>query len=460
MIFVKGLTHQTLALDVDLNETVANVRCALQAMVPVRPSFWRIVYAGRQLSDEKTLRQHHVGPDSTLHVVGRLLGGKGGFGSLLRGAGRAILTDNVDACRDLSGRRLRQANAEKRLAEWAAEARERELEKVALKHVKEQQKATQKEERAQVDSEAVRREQQEALDRVSAAVVAAQEILNGGTLETGKRKAGLSDIQKPAKRARIYGFEDLSSSDSDNDSEYEAAARLSKAGHMAAASSSGDDSELSAQETALADAEAPSTSAAAARSAQAGPSLNAQDDRPSHSATAPMRQSQQEGPSLNAQGNRPSHSATAHMGQSGKAVAALNPQDNISSHHATAHTGHVAAAAHDVDKPGQQLHQSSSVKPAADATPASLPSHEQSPAKGMLQRVDLAAAEARIDLADFSDAKQLESVGLDRLKAELQRHGLKCGGNLKDRAVRMFLLKSTPLDKLDQQHFSKPAKKK
>ena len=69
---------------------------------------------------------------------------------MLRGAGRAILTDNVDACRDLSGRRLRQANAEKRLAEWAAEARERELEKVALKHVKEQQKATQKEERAQV----------------------------------------------------------------------------------------------------------------------------------------------------------------------------------------------------------------------------------------------------------------------------------------------------------------------
>ena len=317
---------------------------------------------------------------------------------------------------------------------------------------------------AQVNSEAVRREQQEALDRVSAAVVAAQEILNGGTLETGKRKAGLSDIQKPAKRARIYGFEDLSSSDSDDDSEYEAAARLRKAGHMAAASSSGDDSELSAQETALAiaqaDAEAPSTSAAAARSAQAVPSLNAQDDRPSHSATAPMSQSQQEGPSLNAQGNRPSHSATAHMGQSGKAVAALNPQDNISSHHATAHTGHVAAAAHDVDKPGQQLHQSSSVKPAADATPASLPSHEQSPAKDMLQRVDSAAAERPIDLTDYSSAEQLESVGLDRLKAELQRHGLKCGGNLKDRAVRMFLLKSTPLDKLDQQHFSKPAKKK
>ena len=30
MIFVKGLTHKSLALDVDLDETVATVRCALQ----------------------------------------------------------------------------------------------------------------------------------------------------------------------------------------------------------------------------------------------------------------------------------------------------------------------------------------------------------------------------------------------------------------------------------------------
>ena len=117
----------------------------------------------------------------------------------------------------------------------------------------------------QVDSEAVRREQQEALDRLSAAVIAAQEILAGGTL-TGKRKAGLQAGDKPTKRARIYGFEDLSESDSDAESEYEAATRLAKAGQVAATVSSGDDSEASAQEVALAVAsagpDAPSTSVA------------------------------------------------------------------------------------------------------------------------------------------------------------------------------------------------------
>jgi hypothetical protein len=47
----------------------------------------RLIYAGKQLCDEKTLAECSVGPESTLHVVLRLRGGKGGFGALLRGAG-------------------------------------------------------------------------------------------------------------------------------------------------------------------------------------------------------------------------------------------------------------------------------------------------------------------------------------------------------------------------------------
>jgi hypothetical protein len=65
-------------------------------------------------------------------------------------AGRSALTDNFDACRDLSGRRLRHVNAEQKLAEWAAGAKERELEKVGLKHIRAQEKAALREARAQV----------------------------------------------------------------------------------------------------------------------------------------------------------------------------------------------------------------------------------------------------------------------------------------------------------------------
>ncbi len=71
-------------------------------------------------------------------------------GALLGAAGRAALTDNFDACRDLSGRRLRHVNAEQKLAEWAAQAKERELEKVGLKHIRAQEKAALREARAEV----------------------------------------------------------------------------------------------------------------------------------------------------------------------------------------------------------------------------------------------------------------------------------------------------------------------
>ena len=45
-----------------------------------------------------------------------LVGGKGGFGAMLRALGAQIdKTTNREACRDLSGRRLRDVNEEDRL---------------------------------------------------------------------------------------------------------------------------------------------------------------------------------------------------------------------------------------------------------------------------------------------------------------------------------------------------------
>lgn len=56
---------------------------------------------------------------SAIHVCLRLCGGKGGFGSMLRAIGAQIeKTTNREACRDLSGRRLRDINEEKRLKEY------------------------------------------------------------------------------------------------------------------------------------------------------------------------------------------------------------------------------------------------------------------------------------------------------------------------------------------------------
>ncbi|KAL1561918.1 replication stress response regulator SDE2-like [Salvia divinorum] len=82
-----------------------------------------------------------------VNLLLRLMGGKGGFGSLLRGAATKAgqkKTNNFDACRDMSGRRLRHVNAEKRLEEWRAEAEERKLEKMADEFLKKKAKEIKK----------------------------------------------------------------------------------------------------------------------------------------------------------------------------------------------------------------------------------------------------------------------------------------------------------------------------
>src|SRR5690349_18464756 len=55
--------------------------------------------------------------------------GKGGFGSMLRAIGAQIeKTTNREACRDLSGRRLRDINEEKKLKNWIEKKKNEEKE--------------------------------------------------------------------------------------------------------------------------------------------------------------------------------------------------------------------------------------------------------------------------------------------------------------------------------------------
>lgn len=61
-----------------------------------------------------------------------------------------------------------------------------------------------------------------------------------------------------------------------------------------------------------------------------------------------------------------------------------------------------------------------------------------------------------LDLTKYSSAAELEVLGLEKLKIELQSRGLKCGGTLQERAGRLFLLKTTPLDKLPKKLLAKP----
>lgn len=63
-----------------------------------------------------------------------------------------------------------------------------------------------------------------------------------------------------------------------------------------------------------------------------------------------------------------------------------------------------------------------------------------------------------MDVASASSVEQLERLGLDVLKEELVRRGLKCGGTLAERAARLFSVRGLSADQIDPALLAKPAK--
>ena len=64
-----------------------------------------------------------------------------------------------------------------------------------------------------------------------------------------------------------------------------------------------------------------------------------------------------------------------------------------------------------------------------------------------------------INLEDINDTQELELLGLDHLKQDLQRRGLKCGGTLSDRASRLFGVKGLNHNEINPMLLAKPTKK-
>lgn len=68
-IFVKTLTGQNIAIDVEPNVTINTIKLMLQEELNILPEQQKLLFAGKELEGEKTISDYNIQRDSTLHLV-------------------------------------------------------------------------------------------------------------------------------------------------------------------------------------------------------------------------------------------------------------------------------------------------------------------------------------------------------------------------------------------------------
>ncbi|CAL0302172.1 unnamed protein product [Lupinus luteus] len=452
-LFVKHLNGKTLTLKFQSPILSSDsIKSHLFHLAGIPPQHQLLITGNRLLSGDENSTiscSHSTNTFPTVHLLLRLNGGKGGFGSLLRGAATKAgqkKTNNFDACRDMSGRRLRHVNAEKRLQEWKESEEERKLEKVAEDFLKKQMKKGKK---GKGDGEAykyVAKYREESEKCTAGVALSVKEALMNGS--NGKRK-GDEGGNGDAKKLKIWmGKRKMTESDSDyssgeeNDDEGENEKSILLNNQNGSDSSKDDGSSGSVT----------------------GRKQDVVDSSGSGSCESGSEEEKETVVEVKMESIGPHSSDTDRVNavepvlcdEMVKPMAMVCSESVVSEFNAE-NNGHQDCNGVVSDKLDGALSQASDITSSENVAAASkcVEVDENKASVNEESSPSIPTIEESLNFGAFSSAAELEVLGLERLKSELQSHGLKCGGTLQERAARLFLLKSTPLDKLPKKLLAK-----
>ncbi|KAA0712338.1 Replication stress response regulator SDE2 [Triplophysa tibetana] len=361
-------------------------------------------------------------------VEPRLCGGKGGFGSMLRALGAQIeKTTNREACRDLSGRRLRDVNHEKQMADWLKKQADREAEKEQRRLERLQRKlAEPKHYFTDIDYEQQCHDLQE---RLEDSVLKGMQASSSGLVQPGegpsRKRSTPTESKKKSKKVCLWTglgeLDDMGISGESSDSDSEASPSTSNSESGASCSSDVPKPALLHSTTRGQDSTEHQNQPS---------STSSSSNSPAPSSTTPSREKEEEG------------SEEEVQKEAEKECVVENTQNTSRKEEEE------ERSVEEVKKEsGKECTVEQVVQPETPSTPA-----ESSQTQEVM--------EGPLDLLSVKGVEQLEALGLEQVKKELMERGMKCGGTLQERAARLFSVRGLTPDQIDPALLAKPSKGK
>ncbi|KAL4562623.1 hypothetical protein LXL04_026651 [Taraxacum kok-saghyz] len=423
---------------------ISSIKVQIQNLTSIPVHHQLLLSNGKTLFDDGVLHHRNSSP-STVHLLLRLRGGKGGFGSLLRGAATKAgqkKTNNFDACRDMSGRRLRHVNAEKKMEEWLAEEKERKLEKVAEDFIKKKVKTVKKAgggDGTEKYVEKYRKDSAKCMEEVDKSV---RESLAGGFRKTKRTAAGV-DVEhsggSKSKKLKIWmGKRKVDDSDSDETDEEDSDDEMGEENEKSVVTNNENQSDSNK--------EADGSLASVTGGKHEGESSVGCS---SESTSEEEKETVTEGQLGSINGSNDELQLPHHE----RVDASVIHEESIVKDSSDTTVLGVESVPLEKSTKAELEEKECELPSASNGGTTDIQAKISNNKSGVIEEVvstksQCPDVEKPLNFDKFNSAVEMEVLGLERLKCELQERGLKCGGTLQERAARLFLLKTTPIDKL------------